>query len=253
MAKTPRLESMKSISATEALRRRQKDGLLDCCCDTAILDRFLRYRPRDLLHTAYTYDAIDYEPSVEVLQWWMDSGLELSGGRIYVLQWWKDSGLALKYDEWAVRNASKCGQIDVLQWWKDSGLQMKAVDWASEAGLTNVLQWWKDSGLEFLCTQDAMKGASYRGQTETLQWWKESVNGSVQSAAWSKSDQSVARSFAQIPPPVAAAVKKKLGGLISPVLLNESGSKASGLPISEGIKLDTTGELRMFNSDGEKE
>ncbi|KAI9342101.1 hypothetical protein DFJ73DRAFT_762300 [Zopfochytrium polystomum] len=104
----------------------------------------------------------------EVLQWWMESGLEIKFDKEAVtrnkrddvegLQW--DSGLPLMYDEEAVRRASYHGHINVLQWWKDSGLEFKAaIDGASERGKAEVLQWWKDSGYELKFTQKAVLGA----------------------------------------------------------------------------------------------
>ncbi|KAI9324939.1 hypothetical protein DFJ73DRAFT_870918 [Zopfochytrium polystomum] len=89
---------------------------------TDLLDFFLRHLPRELLDDDY---AMDEARSVEILQWWKDSGLDFaysnraiesacSKGRVDLLQWWKDSGLPLKYDARAMELAYNGGRTAVL-------------------------------------------------------------------------------------------------------------------------------------------
>ncbi|KAI9324676.1 hypothetical protein DFJ73DRAFT_802312 [Zopfochytrium polystomum] len=125
------------------LRRIQAESLLrlNFLCSfrsASALKSIRQHIPRTRLLTLICKDeeSLDFVRSVETLQWWKDSGLELGyttfalndasrRGLVDVLQWWKDSGLPLKYDEYALEVASECGRIDVLQWWKDSGLPLE--------------------------------------------------------------------------------------------------------------------------------
>ncbi|KAI9327646.1 hypothetical protein DFJ73DRAFT_134197 [Zopfochytrium polystomum] len=138
----------------------------------------------DLSYTKSAMDDASGHGHLDVLQWWLDSGLPLrysatamnvaSGkGDLAVLQWWRDSGLELQDDRRAI---DRCGHVAVLQWWKDSGLELRyehSMALASQRGSFDVLQWWKDSGLP-LRYEGAVVGASMSGRIDVLQWWKDS-------------------------------------------------------------------------------
>ncbi|KAI9324675.1 putative ankyrin repeat protein [Zopfochytrium polystomum] len=134
--------------------------------------------------------------SIDVLQWWKDSGLELryrsvamdlasERGQAHILQWWKDSGYDLKYTSFAVSGAADSGHIKTLQWWRDSGLQL---DWATfsfqDASNETVLEWWEKSGLfkEWLnrfknrrdAFEEVLQGEGFSTRSDAVkQWWRD--------------------------------------------------------------------------------
>ena len=102
-------------------------------------------------------------------------------GHVNVLEWWINSGLELKYSEKALNNASEDGHVAVLEWWKNSGLELKytedALNVASAYGHINVLEWWKNSGLELKHSKDILylleTSLWYNNKSIAL-WWKSS-------------------------------------------------------------------------------
>lgn len=45
-----------------------------------------------------------------------------ANGHVHILQWWLDSNLELKYSPYAFILAKRYGRKNVLKWWKESGL-----------------------------------------------------------------------------------------------------------------------------------
>lgn len=138
----------------------------------------------------YSHDSIDKlncKNKIEVIKWWLDSGLEIKytsealfniskQNDIKTLEWWKISGLSLKYNSDIIDYASCYGQLNVLEWWKNSSLDIrytsKAIDYASKFGFITSLNWWKESNLELKYTNKAFDGALKNGYIDILEWWK---------------------------------------------------------------------------------
>ncbi|KAI9312044.1 hypothetical protein DFJ73DRAFT_804618 [Zopfochytrium polystomum] len=120
---------------------------------------------------------------VGVLEWWRKesgaAGLDDHGpgavdeacffGSVEALQWWKDSGLEMQYSFLAIEYAAKNGHLNVLRWWKNSGLKPKlyqrALIGAMGNGHVEVLDFWLEErmGHVHVLLQDA---AGRRGLEE---------------------------------------------------------------------------------------
>jgi hypothetical protein len=98
-----------------------------------------------------------------------------ANGAVEFLEWWFKSNLPLKYDTWALNNASYNGHVNVLEWWKNSGLPLqyteRALNEASIKGHINVLEWWFKSNLPLKYSEHALNHASKKGLTQVLEWW----------------------------------------------------------------------------------
>ncbi|KAJ3160158.1 hypothetical protein HDU86_000994 [Geranomyces michiganensis] len=135
----------------------------------------------------YTVDAMDNAQNALVLDWWINSGLELrySGrslnnasdrGRLDILNWWLSSGLELRYTSDAMDTALNAR---VLDWWLKSGLELRytsdamnnALDAVDNARNAEVLDWWINSGLELRYSERSLNKASDEGRLDTLNWW----------------------------------------------------------------------------------
>ena len=64
---------------------------------------------------------------------------------IEVLSWWLKSGLEMKYDSHIVDIALKSGRIDILSWWLKSGLEIKYTDEALNRAHVDCLKVWEES------------------------------------------------------------------------------------------------------------
>jgi hypothetical protein len=164
------------------------------------LDSYLKYKrsnnkiyidDNDRLDLDYTWETMNGASSagkIEVLDWWINSGLRIKytslamdsaseKGHIDVLNWWlrQKNRLKLKYTENAMDYASCVGDIKILEWWKESGLKPKytdsSMDSASEKGQIDVLNWWVRSGLKLKYSSSSIDIAFEDGNIDVLNWW----------------------------------------------------------------------------------
>ncbi|KAI9336230.1 hypothetical protein DFJ73DRAFT_24274 [Zopfochytrium polystomum] len=195
------LFSLRPLQA-EALCENPSTASMDKQHDTDLLNFRLRHADRGTLSRMYTNRVMN-AGTLETLQWWKDSGLELRYSKYSIdwlvgghdclrrLQWWKDSGLELRY-------TAQC--LDVVQWWHDSGLPMlyseRAMDRASSCGKLEVLEWCKQSGNELTHSQNGMNHPSSQNIVTSVEWWKKSglplkyttgaYTGQVGTAIWKR-------------------------------------------------------------------
>jgi hypothetical protein len=166
---------------------------------TDILTYLLEKHP-SLYNTTTRFKNIPYLASAiygnpTILTWWRDSpdsstqehsadamdGASRSG-HINVLDWWVSSGLPLRYSERALESASAEGRIDVLEWWKNACWNApssrpiplkvgKSVLLAAQSGKTQSLAWWDASGIPYTHSESVARIASTHGHIHVLELW----------------------------------------------------------------------------------
>lgn len=166
---------------------------------TDILTYLLEKHP-SLYSTTTRFKNIPYLASAiydnpTILTWWRDSpdsstqehsadamdGASRSGN-INVLDWWLSSGLPLRYSERALESASAEGRVDVLEWWKNASLTApasrpiplkvgKSVLLAAQSGKTQSLAWWDASGIPYTHSESVARIASTHGHIHVLELW----------------------------------------------------------------------------------
>lgn len=129
---------------------------------------------------------------IDILNWWLfrssNAILKYStyamdnasaNGKINVLNWWLMSGLPLKYSEDAIDYASANNHVNVLNWWKSSNLQLKyspyAINHACSNNHIDVLKWWQVSGLKMRYTSYALRQAQINNNSDILQWCNDNL------------------------------------------------------------------------------
>ncbi|GAA6040878.1 hypothetical protein JCM8097_003163 [Rhodosporidiobolus ruineniae] len=98
-------------------------------------------------------------------------------GQVEMLDFWLESGLPLHYSEAALSSATIKRQLGALEWWKNSGLPLKignVLDFASMEGSTVCLDWWSKSGLPCRYSKAALYTLSKSGNIPLLEWWRTS-------------------------------------------------------------------------------
>ncbi|BGO99653.1 hypothetical protein NBRC10513v2_003880 [Rhodotorula toruloides] len=98
-------------------------------------------------------------------------------GQVEMLDFWLNSGLPLHYSDAALLSATFKRQVRTLEWWKNSGLPLKignVLDFASMEGSTVCLDWWANSGLPCRYSKAALYTLSKTGNIPLLTWWHRS-------------------------------------------------------------------------------
>ncbi|GJN90488.1 hypothetical protein Rhopal_003499-T1 [Rhodotorula paludigena] len=150
-------------------------------------DSPLRLRP-DAKTTAEAIDEASRHGQVEMLDFWLESGLPLHYSdaaldsatfkrQLGTLEWWKNSGLPLKIG-YVLDFASMEGTTVCLDWWAKSGLPVRysrtALYTLSKSGNIALLNWWKNSSYSLLYDKEVLVIATQYGQVAALQWWADS-------------------------------------------------------------------------------
>jgi hypothetical protein len=114
-----------------------------------------KYGHIDVLDLCYN----NYRNLFDKLGWNIMDFASLNG-RVNVLEWWLKSGLELKYSEKALEYASEYGHIHVLEWWLKSKLPLKysdkLIDLVLHYNKIDVLCWWYESGLPLKYSKKAL-------------------------------------------------------------------------------------------------
>jgi len=164
---------------------------------------YLALHQKDIFWTTFPMFSLPHKASLiynspTILQWWKDCpavirkeyGTEaLDGasraGFVEVLDWWLESGLTLSYTEKALESASAKGNIEVLQWWstnsqKHAGTDRemplkvgKSILLAAQAGRVESIDWWDRSGIPYTHEETVAKIASQHGHVDVLERWRE--------------------------------------------------------------------------------
>lgn len=162
---------------------------------------YLASDQKDIFWTSFSSGILPHKASCiynspAILQWWKDcpsvikkeyESAAIDGasraGFIEVLQWWLDSGLPLQYTERALENASSRGLVDVLEWWHVNNAKLQGTErelplkvgksiWlAAQCGRAQSIAWWERSGIPYSHEERVATVASQGGHVEVLDLW----------------------------------------------------------------------------------
>lgn len=162
---------------------------------------YLASDQKDIFWTSFSSGILPHKASCiynspAILQWWKDcpsvikkeyESAAIDGasraGFIEVLQWWLDSGLPLQYTERALENASSRGLVEVLEWWHANNAKLqgtsrelplkvgKSIWLAAQCGRAQSIAWWERSGIPYSHEERVATVASQGGHVEVLDLW----------------------------------------------------------------------------------
>ena len=162
---------------------------------------YLASHQKDIFWTSFPSTVLPHRASCiynspAILQWWKDcpaviqkvyDAQAIDGasrqGFIEVLQWWLDSGLQLHYTDRALENASSRGLVEVLEWWRTSSQKLagtsqelplkvgKSIWLAAQCGRAQSIAWWERSGIPYGHEERVATVASQGGHVEVLDLW----------------------------------------------------------------------------------
>ncbi|ORY02678.1 hypothetical protein BCR34DRAFT_493019 [Clohesyomyces aquaticus] len=172
---------------------------------------------KELFWSTFGHAFLPHKASVfgktEILEYWRTSPMFLTKeysaeamdnasrtGSVQALNWWWDSGLELKFTEAALEQASSQGHVQVLEWWKEHSsyrsetttpsssedgqneeskppreLKLKvgkSITYATQAGSLPSIEFWAQSGIPYSHEDTIAKLASTHGHTQILDYWK---------------------------------------------------------------------------------
>lgn len=162
---------------------------------------YLASSQKDIFWTSFPSTVLPHKASCmynapTILQWWKDcptiiqkeyDAQAMDGasrqGFIEVLQWWLDSGLDVRYTDRALENASSKGLVDVLDWWRSNSQKLIGTDrdlplkvgksiWlAAQCGRDQVISWWERSDIAYGHEERVATVASMGGHVHVLDLW----------------------------------------------------------------------------------
>ncbi|KAK5444326.1 hypothetical protein LTS15_010441 [Exophiala xenobiotica] len=162
---------------------------------------YLALQQKDIFWTSFGLALLPHKASLiynspTILQWWKDCPAVIKkeygpeamdgasrAGFVEVLDWWLDSGLKLTYTEKALESASAKGHVEVLEWWRINSLKLagtpremplkvgKSILLAAQSGRTNSIEWWENSGIPYAHEDGVARLASAHGHVGVLELW----------------------------------------------------------------------------------
>lgn len=162
---------------------------------------YLASDQKDIFWTSFPSNALPHKASciynsTKILDWWKEcpavfnkvyDAAAMDGasraGFTEVLQWWLESDLQLNYTERALENASSRGLVDVLDWWKTNHQKRagtekelplkvgKSIWLAAQCGRANSISWWERSGIPYSHEERVATVASQGGHVDVLELW----------------------------------------------------------------------------------
>ncbi|KAL6245673.1 hypothetical protein RBB50_007672 [Rhinocladiella similis] len=162
---------------------------------------YLALYQKDIFWTSFGLALLPHKASLiynspTILNWWKDCPAVIKkeygpealdgasrAGFVEVLDWWLESGLKLTYTEKALESASAKGHVEVLEWWRVNSLKLagtsrelplkvgKSILLAAQAGRTNSIEWWENSGIPYAHEDGVARLASAHGHVGVLELW----------------------------------------------------------------------------------